>query len=183
LEPDTLDPIASSEFSAGIAVVAGGATSPADFDASGAVDGNDFLAWQRGLGTTMGALRSDGDANGDGDVDADDLAAWRSGFSPLAPMDAVATPQAALVAAPPTHERRHGAALAAELVGVALADEAFSASKLAGATSVSARPTSAHEHPAAATFISMLERTSRDETGDEPAIVDHVFEQLAEVAM
>jgi hypothetical protein len=52
----------------------------ADFDANGAIDGNDFLAWQRGLGLNTGAVRADGDANADGAVDAIDLAAWRAQF-------------------------------------------------------------------------------------------------------
>ncbi|BBO31860.1 DUF7453 family protein [Lacipirellula parvula] len=56
------------------------ALSPVDFDGNGAVDGGDFLAWQRGYGKTTGALPAHGDANGDGDVDAADLAAWRNAF-------------------------------------------------------------------------------------------------------
>jgi hypothetical protein len=52
----------------------------ADFDASGSVDGGDFLIWQRGLGITGGASRQDGDANLDGGVDAGDLDEWRSAF-------------------------------------------------------------------------------------------------------
>ncbi len=51
----------------------------ADFDGDGDVDGNDFLAWQRGLGKTNAQL-SDGDGNGDGVVDGADLAAWRTAF-------------------------------------------------------------------------------------------------------
>jgi hypothetical protein len=50
----------------------------ADFDADGDVDGNDFLAWQRGLGA--GTTVAQGDADGDGMVDADDLAIWTSEF-------------------------------------------------------------------------------------------------------
>ncbi len=52
----------------------------ADFDADGQVDGNDFLAWQRGVGLTAGALRAHGDANGDGAVDALDLVVWKTHF-------------------------------------------------------------------------------------------------------
>jgi hypothetical protein len=52
----------------------------ADFDADGDIDGNDFLAWQRGLGLNGTALRADGDANDDGAVDALDLAVWTRQF-------------------------------------------------------------------------------------------------------
>jgi hypothetical protein len=47
----------------------------ADFDDDGDVDGNDLLAWQRGLGP--GATHAEGDANGDGVANAVDLAVWR----------------------------------------------------------------------------------------------------------
>lgn len=58
----------------------------ADFNGDGVVDGNDFLAWQRGFGAT-GAQLEQGDANGDGAVDAADLAAWNTAFG----ADAVTT--------------------------------------------------------------------------------------------
>jgi len=48
----------------------------ADFDDDGDVDGDDFMAWQRGFGTLIDAMKLDGDADSDGDVDADDLAIW-----------------------------------------------------------------------------------------------------------
>jgi hypothetical protein len=51
-----------------------------DFDGDGAVDGFDFLAWQRNLGATGDAMRSQGDSDLDGDVDADDLATWEEQF-------------------------------------------------------------------------------------------------------
>jgi hypothetical protein len=47
----------------------------ADFDDDDDVDGNDLLAWQRGLGP--GATHAEGDANGDGVADGVDLAVWR----------------------------------------------------------------------------------------------------------
>ncbi len=53
--------------------------SDADFDQDGDVDGEDFLAWQRGLGT--GTTLADGDANGDGQVDAEDLTIWHTKFA------------------------------------------------------------------------------------------------------
>lgn len=52
------------------------ATPTGDFNADGATDGADLLAWQRGLGA-VNAARGQGDSNGDGDVDGQDLAAWR----------------------------------------------------------------------------------------------------------
>ncbi len=52
----------------------------ADFDQDGDVDGNDFLAWQIGLGTAMDATLADGDADGDRDVDGDDLLIWQDNF-------------------------------------------------------------------------------------------------------
>lgn len=52
----------------------------ADFDGNGSIDGDDFLAWQRGLGTSSGASSSQGDADNDGDVDADDLVVWSNQF-------------------------------------------------------------------------------------------------------
>jgi len=55
-----------------IDVIAGNA----DFDGSGLVDGDDFLAWQQNNGLIGGALLADGDANGDGNVDDADLVVW-----------------------------------------------------------------------------------------------------------
>ncbi|MBX3434639.1 MAG: hypothetical protein KF847_15075 [Pirellulales bacterium] len=52
----------------------------ADFNDDGAVDGSDFLIWQRGFGTSGSATLGDGDANGDGNVDADDLGAWTTQY-------------------------------------------------------------------------------------------------------
>jgi predicted outer membrane repeat protein len=53
----------------------------ADSDANGRVDGNDFLAWQRGLGATgLAAVKANGNADNDSDVDAADLAVWRAQF-------------------------------------------------------------------------------------------------------
>ncbi|MCA9185726.1 MAG: lamin tail domain-containing protein [Planctomycetales bacterium] len=47
----------------------------ADFDASGTVDGRDFLIWQRNFGI-VDVTRAQGDADNDTDVDGDDLALW-----------------------------------------------------------------------------------------------------------
>jgi hypothetical protein len=50
-----------------------------DFDGDGAVDGNDFLVWQRNLGATVDP-GAGADANRDGRIDANDLEAWKAGF-------------------------------------------------------------------------------------------------------
>lgn len=67
----------------------------ADFDVDGAVDGTDFLIWQRGFGVNSGAQRADGDANGDGAVNGSDLALWKAQFG-----SAAALPTAASVPEP-----------------------------------------------------------------------------------
>lgn len=52
----------------------------ADFNEDGSVDGDDFLAWQRGVGKSSGAIHSDGDSDHDEDVDSDDLANWEDAY-------------------------------------------------------------------------------------------------------
>jgi subtilisin-like proprotein convertase family protein len=54
--------------------------SVADFNGDSAVDGTDFLVWQRGLGSVGSQLRSSGDADNNGKVDGDDLSIWQDGF-------------------------------------------------------------------------------------------------------
>ncbi len=51
-----------------------------DFNASGSVDGFDFLTWQRGVGTSPATL-TDGDSDLDGVVGPLDLAVWQSQYS------------------------------------------------------------------------------------------------------
>ena len=46
-----------------------------DFDGDGDVDGQDFLAWQRGFGS-LSPAQSEGDANLDGTVNSTDLGMW-----------------------------------------------------------------------------------------------------------
>lgn len=58
----------------------------ADFNRDGAVDGADFLAWQRGNGLTSSAAPRHGDANRDGAVNQDDLAIWQSQFGTPPPL-------------------------------------------------------------------------------------------------
>jgi regulation of enolase protein 1 (concanavalin A-like superfamily) len=53
----------------------------ADFDGDGDVNGNDFLAWQRGYGIQApNATNANGDADDDRDVDGDDLGIWKGQF-------------------------------------------------------------------------------------------------------
>lgn len=52
----------------------------ADFDGNGSVSGEDFLAWQRGLGQSTGVTPESGDANRDGMVDATDLGIWQDQY-------------------------------------------------------------------------------------------------------
>lgn len=52
----------------------------ADFNRDDAIDGTDFLAWQRGFGSSGNASLEQGDANGDGLVDVADLSVWTSTF-------------------------------------------------------------------------------------------------------
>lgn len=67
----------------------------ADFDASGIVDGADFLAWQRGFGKPAPtATAADGDADGDADVDGADLVVWHSQFGDPAAASASTQSQA-----------------------------------------------------------------------------------------
>ncbi len=65
-----------------------------DFDGDADVDGDDLLAWQRGLGTpALQGSAAKGDADGDRDVDSQDLDLWRSNYGE--PMLAVASVAAA----------------------------------------------------------------------------------------
>ena len=68
-------------------------TSPADFDADGDVDGDDFLAWQSGFGLSAGAEKSDGDYDNDGDVDGDDFLGWQSAFDAAGGSSGAAAPE------------------------------------------------------------------------------------------
>lgn len=69
----------------------------ADFNGDLAVNGSDFLAWQRGAGMIAGAQPGDGDSDGDGDVDAGDLDQWTQAYGQT-------TPAVAATAAPPALE-------------------------------------------------------------------------------
>ena len=69
----------------------------ADFDGDYLVNGNDFLAWQRGYG--VGTTAAEGDANDDAAVDGTDLLVWQDQFgqdrTPAAAVAAVPEPGAA----------------------------------------------------------------------------------------
>jgi hypothetical protein len=66
--------------------------SPADFDGDAAVDGRDFLAWQRGAGFGLELDNERGDANGDRVVNRGDLDVWTNhfGLPPVGVPDSVA---------------------------------------------------------------------------------------------
>ncbi|TWU29442.1 esterase-like activity of phytase family protein [Bythopirellula polymerisocia] len=69
----------------------------ADFDIDGDIDGQDFLAWQRGFGKSIGAAHSDGDADRDGDVDIDDLTFWQSAYPAPLSATTLAVPEPAAI--------------------------------------------------------------------------------------
>lgn len=73
--------------------------SSADFDGDGAVDGADFLVWQRGLQRGGLATRADGDADSDGMVDGVDLLQWKAQFGAVAasPADLLTVPEPSLL--------------------------------------------------------------------------------------
>jgi hypothetical protein len=75
-------------------------TIDADFNNSGAVDGHDFLIWQRNVGLGSGATNAQGDSDGNGAVNAADLANWRSRYgmpSAAASVGVVPEPAAAML--------------------------------------------------------------------------------------
>ena len=54
---------------------------PGDYTSDGAVDGADFLAWQREFGLSATPVGSGADGNRDGAVDDGDLEVWSESFS------------------------------------------------------------------------------------------------------
>ncbi len=94
----------------------------ADFNNSGAVDGSDFLIWQRNVGVSSGATNAQGDTDGNGAVNGTDLANWRTRYGlPSASASAAAIPEPATTALVITaaacllHGRRKGRAGAAAI--------------------------------------------------------------------
>jgi ELWxxDGT repeat protein len=51
-----------------------------DYDSNGAVDGADFLAWQRAFGTAASPAGSGADGDGNGTVGNGDLGVWKTNF-------------------------------------------------------------------------------------------------------
>ena len=75
---------------------------PGDTNADGRVDGQDFLAWQKGFGIASGAAITDGDTNGDQIVDGHDLLVWQNhfgnGIGGLAQASGVSVPEPSAIA-------------------------------------------------------------------------------------
>lgn len=67
---------------------------PGDFDLDGAVDGADFLRWQREFGTMANPQGSGADGDGNGQVDAGDLMVWQQNYggAPLLGFHAIPEP-------------------------------------------------------------------------------------------
>jgi hypothetical protein len=140
---------------------------PADFDNDGFVTGNDFLAWQRGLGTPqLQGEAPKGDADGDRDVDANDLALWRGNYG--APFIA-----AAAIAA---DEPEQPAAAPVEYTSVAQA-----AAALVTSTPRSARPA---YRPSAITTTAVPVQSNPTSpptvAASSPSDIDDLFAELGE---
>ena len=71
----------------------------ADFDEDGDVDGDDYLAWQRGFGSAGTGSLASGDANNDTNVDGADFAIWVGQFGDAGLVAAVPEPGTAALAA------------------------------------------------------------------------------------
>lgn len=63
-----------------------------DVNLDGAVDGADFLAWQRGVGMANPSY-TNGDLNGDGAVNGADLTVWRGAFGTPASVSVATVPE------------------------------------------------------------------------------------------
>ncbi|MBA4107659.1 MAG: hypothetical protein C0485_18145 [Pirellula sp.] len=92
------------EYDVSYDITAGPVGDNADFNGDGAVDGQDFLAWQQNFGIAAGGTREQGNANPgvDGAVDASDLSIWKAqyGASPSSvAVSAIPEPAAMLLAA------------------------------------------------------------------------------------
>lgn len=70
-----------------------------DYNDNGAVDGADFLAWQRSFGQTADPIGSDADGNRDGEVDTDDLTVWTTNFGQTTTVAPPTTPAIAALLA------------------------------------------------------------------------------------
>lgn len=85
-----------------VTILPEGPTGPAgDYNGDGAVDGADFLVWQRSLGAASAPAGSGADGNASGVVDAGDLTVWKDHFGSIGgtPVAAVPEPSATVLAA------------------------------------------------------------------------------------
>jgi hypothetical protein len=91
-----------------------------DFDSDLAMDGIDFLVWQRGFNVSPATI-VEGDATGDGAVDGQDLQHWQEGFGALS---FVASHAVAMMAtesnSPQVEEQISSHSMAPSLVGLTL---------------------------------------------------------------
>ncbi len=85
-----------------------------DYDLSGAVNGDDFLAWQRNLGSTASPAGSGADGDGSGTIDAGDMSVWRDNYG--TPATAAARAASAVVAAVEDADERSPAPRAIDAV-------------------------------------------------------------------
>lgn len=140
----------------------------ADFNTDNALDGFDFLTWQRGLGKSN-AVIADGDSDFDADVDASDLAAWQITYG----QGTSSSVQAATAETSPPDP-----ALA---IAAALADEAFEDGRLLSLpqTSTVAPPdvldpirSSAHPSSAAADSVAKEEKAIRTSATRDGGVAD-----------
>jgi len=93
-----LEKLLISDRNRGLIIVdATGVEPTADFNADGAVDGADLLAWQRSLGVTTGATLAQGDGNRDRAVNGLDLALWQTHFGEAGHHHPDAVPEASTV--------------------------------------------------------------------------------------
>jgi hypothetical protein len=147
---------------------------PGDYDGDGFVTGNDFLAWQRGLGSPAVPVGSGADGDNSGTVDAGDLTVWRNAYPTV-----VAATAASVVAAdePELVETAPDATAPVSYTSVAQAAAAFSTT-----TARSARP--AYRPSSVTTTVTLAPKSVAsagvdysDSTYDE---VDDLFAELGD---
>jgi hypothetical protein len=80
----------AGEFSPGNAFLTKLSEIPGDYNGDGAVDGADFLTWQRAYGT-LTPPRQSPDGDGNGEIGAGDLVIWRNAMGQVVPTNAAAS--------------------------------------------------------------------------------------------